>query len=158
MNTEPATWDYPNPFLRDEVVREADVDALDHTNNTVYVRWCEATAWDHSSALGLAIDDYQRLDRAMAVVEGRYRYLQASYLGDKIECATWIAHWDRRLTMTRYFQIRQASSKETLLRAEVRFACIEISSGKPRRLPKEFSDGYGPVILGLEPGEGPLQS
>jgi len=144
-------WDLPEPFLRRTTVLESDVDGLRHTNNTIYVRWCEEAAWEHSLALGLDLESYHRLDRAMAVVEGRYRYLRASYLGDEIDTATWITHWDRRLTMTRHFQQRRVSDGETLLRGEVRFACIEISSGRPRRLPPEFIDGYGPAVLDIDP-------
>jgi len=140
-------WDHPQPFLRRSRVGADDIDALQHTNNTVYVRWCEESAWAHSAHLGLDIDSYHRLDRAMAVVEGHYRYLQASYLDDEVDTATWIMHWDKRLTMTREFQIRRVSDGVTLLRAEVRFACVEISSGRPRRLPKEFIEGYGPAVL-----------
>ena len=151
-------WDYPNPFLRSTRVGSDEIDELEHTNNTVYVRWCEEAAWAHSAALGLDIADYRRLDRAMAVVEARYRYLQASYLGDDIETATWITHWDRRLTMTRHFQVRRVSDATTLLRGEVRFACIAISSGKPRRLPAEFCDVYGPAVLGVDPDSTPLAS
>jgi acyl-CoA thioester hydrolase len=66
-------WDYAAPFLRRTRVMAADVDALQHTNNTIYVRWCEECAWEHSASLGMDIDSYHRLDRAMAVVEGRYR-------------------------------------------------------------------------------------
>jgi acyl-CoA thioester hydrolase len=145
-------WDYPDPFLRRSIVSDSDVDALAHTNNTVYVRWCEECAWEHSAFLGLGIDDYHRLDRAMAVVEGNYRYLQASYVGDVIDTATWIVHWDQRVSMSRRFQVRRRSDGATLLRAEVRFACIQISTGKPRRLPREFVDGYGPAILNLDAG------
>ncbi|MEM1187068.1 MAG: thioesterase family protein [Pseudomonadota bacterium] len=147
MNLDPASWDLPDPFLRYSVVEADDVDGLQHTNNTVYVRWCEAAAWEHSVALGLDLDSYHRLDRAMAVVEGRYRYLQASYLDDDIATATWIVDWDQRLTMTRHFQVRRCGDGATLLRAEVRFACIEISSGKPRRLPPEFVAGYGSAVI-----------
>lgn len=141
------SWDYPGPFLRSSTVENDDVDALQHTNNTVYVRWCEEAAWEHSASLGLDIDSYHRLDRAMAVVEGKYRYFKASYAGQALVTATWIVDWDKRLSMTRHFQIRRASDGDTLLRAEVRFACIEISTGKPRRLPKEFVNGYGPAII-----------
>jgi acyl-CoA thioester hydrolase len=143
-------WDYPQPFLRRTVVAQDDIDELDHTNNTVYVRWCEEAAWEHSAALGLDIDKYRQLDRAMAVIEGRYRYLRASYLGEEIDTATWILNWDQRLTMSRHFQIRRVKDGATLLRASVRFACIEISSGRPRRLPQEFIAGYGPAILGIQ--------
>ena len=140
-------WDYPQPFVRRTAITADAIDALGHTNNTVYVRWCEEAAWEHSAALGLDIDAYRRLDRAMAVVEASYRYLRASYLGDSIDTATWIAHWDGRLTMTRYFQQRRVGDGATLLRAAVRFACIALSTGRPRRLPQAFIDGYGPAVL-----------
>ncbi len=149
-------WDFPAPFVRRTRVGTADVDELRHTNNTIYVRWCEEVAWEHSASLGLDVASYHDLNRAMAVVEARYRYLQASYLDDEIDTGTWIMHWDKRLTMTRHFQARRVSDGITLLRGEVRFACIEISSGKPRRLPPEFVAGYGPVILNIDPEDTPL--
>jgi acyl-CoA thioester hydrolase len=151
-------WDYADPYTRRPRVSASDIDELEHTNNTVYVRWCEEAAWAHSAALGMDIADYRRLDRAMAVVEGRYRYLQASYLDDKIETATWITHWDQRLIMTRHFQVRRVADTTTLLRGEVKFACIAISSGKPRRLPPEFIASYGPAVLGVDPLSTPLRS
>ena len=143
-------WDHPRPFLRRSRVVDADIDALRHTNNTVYVRWCEEAAWAHSAALGLDVDSFHRLDRAMAVVDGHYRYLQASYLDEEVDTATWIVHWDQRLSMTRHFQVRRVSDGVTLLRARVRFVCVEISSGRPRRLPQEFVDSYGPAIIEVE--------
>ena len=53
--------------------------------------------------------------------------------------------------MVRRFQVIRLNDGATLLRGAMRFACIEISTGKPRRLPREFIDGYGPAVLD-EPG------
>ena len=58
-----------------------DVDELLHTNNTVYVHWCQEAAWAHSNQLGLDIERYKELDRAMAITYSEYRYLQASNVG-----------------------------------------------------------------------------
>ena len=60
---------------------------------------------------------------------------------------TWIVSWDVRLTMQRRFQVIRVGDGTTLLRATMRFVCIELSTGRPRRLPKEFIEGYGPVVL-----------
>ena len=49
--------------------------------------------------------------------------------------------------MERRFQIQRPADGATLLRGMMRFACIEISSGRPRRMPAEFIDGYGPAVL-----------
>ncbi len=142
-------WDYPDPHLLHTRVSAEDIDGLQHTNNAVYVRWCEQVAWSHSVSLGLDLDAYHRLDRAMAITRSEYHYLQASREGDDIIVATWIVSWDRRLTMRRHFQVVRGSDAVTLLRGEMVFACIELSSGRPRRLPPEFIDGYGPAVLGV---------
>jgi acyl-CoA thioester hydrolase len=140
-------WDYPRGYSIELSVTAADIDGLEHTNNAVYVRWCERAAWAHSVALGLDLECYQRLDRAMAITRSEFDYLAASRLGDKVAVATWIVEWDAKLTMQRHFQIIRLADAVTLLRGKMKFACIEISSGKPRRLPPEFIEGYGAVVL-----------
>ena len=146
--TELATlWDYPNPHTFYTTVMPGDMDALNHTNNTVYVKWCEQVAWSHSVSLGLDLERYRELDRAMAITHSEYDYLQASREGDEIVAGTWIVSSDNKLTMARRFQVIRLQDGVTLLRAGMRFACIEISSGKPRRMPREFLEGYGPAVL-----------
>ena len=144
-------WDHPGPHTLRKRVEAVDIDGLNHTNNAVYVKWCEQVAWSHSVALGLDLTAYRALDRAMAITHSEYSYLQASREGDDIIAGTWIVSWDRKLTMARRFQVLRLSDGATLLRGGMRFACIEISTGKPRRLPREFIDGYGPAVL-AEPG------
>jgi acyl-CoA thioester hydrolase len=128
-----------------------DIDGLQHTNNAVYVDWCQRAAWDHSTALGLDLERYRALDRAMVITYSEFHYLQASQEGQEIAVATWIVAWDGKLTMARRFQVLRVDDGATLLRAAMRFACIEISSGRPRRLPQEFIDGYGPAVVGVAP-------
>ena len=67
-----------------------------------------------------------------------------------VVAATWIVNWDGKLTMQRHFQVIRENDGVTLLRGMMRFACIELSSGRPRRLPAEFVEGYGPAVLGLD--------
>ncbi|MCR9107035.1 MAG: acyl-CoA thioesterase [Gammaproteobacteria bacterium] len=142
-----ALWDYPQPHTQRFVVQAGDIDGLEHTNNTVYVKWCEQVAWSHSVALGLDLAVYQELDRAMAITRSEFDYLHASREGDAVVAATWIVDWDGKLTMNRRFQVIRVADGVTLLRAAMRFACIELSTGKPRRLPAAFADGYGPAVL-----------
>jgi acyl-CoA thioester hydrolase len=141
-------WDHPGPHTMVTRVEAEDIDGLNHTNNAVYVKWCEQVAWSHSVALGLDLAAYRRLDRAMAITHSEYSYLQASRQGDEIIAGTWIVDWDRRLTMARRFQVIRLQDGATLLRGAMRFACIQISTGKPRRLPPEFIAGYGPAVTG----------
>jgi acyl-CoA thioester hydrolase len=144
-------WDYPHPHIVFTQVQANDIDGLQHTNNAVYVNWCQQVAWSHSVALGLDLERYRALDRAMVITYSEFHYLQASREGQEIAVATWIVDWDGKLTMARRFQVLRVDDGVTLLRATMRFACIEISSGRPRRLPQEFIDGYGPAVLSAAP-------
>ena len=140
-------WDHPTPFLLETRVNPQDIDGLNHTNNAVYVKWCEQVAWAHSVSLGLDLKSYRALNRAMAIAHSQYDYLAASREGEDITVATWITDWDRKLTMHRRFQVIRPSDGVTLLRAGMRFACIAISTGRPKRIPQEFLEGYGPAVL-----------
>ena len=141
-------WDLATPFIIDLQVAAEDIDGLGHANNAVYVSWLERCAWRHSQRLGLDLTEYRRLDRAMAVVRHEIDYLAAGYEGDELQLATWIVDWDQRLKMTRRFQLVRPRDGATLLRAQTTFVCIELSSGKPKRMPAEFIDGYGPALTG----------
>ena len=140
-------WDLPSPFTLPVVVAAQDIDGLQHTNNAVYVKWCERVAWAHSESLGLDLEAYRRLNRAMVITRSEFDYLQASQEGDEITAATWISDWDERLTMERRFQVVRNSDGVTLLRGKMYFACVDLNSGRPRRLPPEFIEGYGPAVV-----------
>jgi len=140
-------WDLATPFVIDLNVAAEDIDGLGHANNAVYVTWLERSAWRHSQYLGLDLTEYRRLDRAMAVVRHEIDYLASAYEGDDLQLATWIVDWDKRLKMTRRFQLKRPSDNLTLLRAQTTFVCIELSSGRPRRMPTEFIDGYGAAMF-----------
>jgi len=45
-------------------------------------------------------------------------------------------------------EFTQDSVPAGLLRAHTTFVCIELSTGKPKRMPAEFLDGYGPALTG----------
>jgi len=148
MNKRDPLWDYPDPYRLKMRVEPENIDGLYHTNNAVYVDWCQKAAWAHSVALGLDLERYRELDRAMVIAHSEFDYLQASREGDEVTIGTWIVEWDERLTMVRRFQVIRPADGVTLLRAMMRFVCVELSSGRPRRLPKAFISGYGPAVLG----------
>ena len=140
-------WDRPGPFTLALSPQPGDIDGLDHTNNAVYVQWCEKVAWAHSEALGLSLADYRRLDRAMAIRQGTYDYLLPSGLGEPLVLGTWLTASDGKLAMERRFQLRRLSDGATLMRGRWELVCIEISSGRPKRMPPEFLQSYLLVIV-----------
>jgi len=140
-------WDYPQPFTLPLVPRVDDIDGLNHTNNAVYVRWCEQVGWAHSEALGLSLEDYRRLDRAMAIRRGEYDYILPTLLGEALTLATWLVGGDGKLSMERRFQLIRNSDGATVLRGRWELVCIDISGGRPRRMPAAFLDAYMPQVV-----------
>jgi acyl-CoA thioester hydrolase len=136
------TWDHPNPFTLPLVPGAEDIDGLNHTNNGTYVRWCEKIAWAHSEKLGLGVADYQRMDRAMAIRRGEYDYLLPTQLDDRLTLATWLFAGDGKLTLERRFQLIRDDDRATVLRGRWALVCIEVSSGRARRMPPEFVQAY----------------
>ena len=140
--------DYPaTPYVIDIQVDACEVDGLGHVNNAVYVEWMERCAWAHSQFLGIGLDLYRQLNRAMAIRRHEIDYLAPAHGADRLQLATWIVASDQKLQMTRHFQLIRPSDEVTLLRARTMFVCIELSSGRPRRMPEAFLSGYGQALV-----------
>lgn len=141
------SWELAAPFVIDIRVEASAIDEYDHVNNAEYLRWIEQVSWAHSESLGLSLARYRELDRGMAVHRHELDYLAPAFEGDRLALATWIIDGDGRLTLTRRFQLIRPADGRTLLRARTRFACIELSSGRPRRLPEEYRRIYGAAAV-----------
>lgn len=148
-----AVWDLPRPFTLALRPEAEHIDGLNHTNNAVYVQWCERVGWAHSEALGLSLDDYRQLDRAMAIHRASYDYLLPTLLGEELLLGTWLVAGEKALAMERRFQLLRVSDHATVLRGRWSLVCIEISSGKPRRMPGEFSQRYLAAAVPLTPSD-----
>jgi acyl-CoA thioester hydrolase len=135
-------WDLPAVHRYSLEVAEREIDGYGHVNNAVYVEWVDRAAWDHSTRLGISIDRCQTLDRGMAVVRSVLVYRRAALLHDRISIGTWLLPGGSRMRVRRRFQVRRDTDGETLLRAEIDYACIELSTGRPARWPTEFSASY----------------
>jgi acyl-CoA thioester hydrolase len=142
MDRPEIVWDYAEPFCIQFTICETDVDAMGHTNNVIYLRWLEQVSWAHSRQLGLIWADYERLQRAMVVRRHELDYLAASFSGETVVVATWISSNDGRLRVERRYQVVRAQDGKTLLRGRSIWVCIDLASGRPRRMPAEFTQRY----------------
>lgn len=139
-------WDYENPHIVDAQVEEADVDILGHTNNVTYLRWLEMAAWGHSRVLGLDLEAYKRLNRAMVVRRHEIDYLGASYAGEMVRIGTWLVGHDGKLSLWRRYQVIRKCDGLTLIRGLTHFVCADFATGRPRRMPEAFLKGYAPTV------------
>ncbi|HSP31793.1 MAG TPA: acyl-CoA thioesterase, partial [Halomonas sp.] len=74
-------------------------------------------------------------------------YLAPAFAGDELQLATWIVDCDERFSLTRRFQLVRVKDAKTLLYARTRFACVALSSGRPKRLPDEYRCVYGGAVV-----------
>jgi acyl-CoA thioester hydrolase len=158
------SWDLPSPFIHERVAVHAEIDGYGHVNNAVYVVWLDDCAWAHSIHRGISPEMCRELNRGMAVWRTQINYLKAALEGDEIEVGTWPVYNDQRLRIDRRFQIRRKSDGATLLRALIHYVCIDLQTGRAKRMPPEFTKYYvaadvtaavaletGPYQPGVEP-------
>ena len=139
--TKPTIWDYPQPFLWPVICCEEHQDKLGHVNNVEYLHWLQEAGWQHIHHLGYSWDDHQNDGAAMALVNTNVRYLLAAYAGDHLTVGTWITATDRIRTR-REFQIIRSHDQKTLLRAQLDYACISLTTGKARRKPTRLAEAH----------------
>lgn len=132
------SWDLPGPFIHERVVVHDEIDGYGHVNNAVYVEWMDQCAWAHSSSRGITPELCKSLNRGMAVWRTQINYLRAALEGDVVQVATWPVRNDGKLRIERRFQIRRASDGETLLRALLHYVCIDLETGRAKRMPDDF--------------------
>lgn len=145
------TWDYANPYTLAVAPQQADIDGLNHTNNAVYVHWCERIGWAHSIALGMDLAAWQALDRAWVIRHAEYDYTLPTLRGEALTLGTWLTQCDGKLTMERRFQLVRDADGQTVLRGRWSLVCVEISSGRARRMPEAFARAYGPAVVSPSP-------
>jgi acyl-CoA thioester hydrolase len=138
MSFASLNWDYPHPFIQTIVPQASDIDGLHHVNNAVYVRWCEQAGWAHSDALGLNLLNYEQLNRAVVIRRGEYDYLLPARLGEALQMATWLVSTGKKLLIERRFQLMRPADGAVLMRGRWELVCIELHSGRVRRMPPEF--------------------
>lgn len=134
-----------DPFILRRVAGAADIDRFNHVNNARYIDWANEIAWAHSNALGLSFDDYERLGAGCVVWRHEFDYAAPVRLGEALDLATWIAENDNRLRLVRAYEFRRAGDGALVFRGRTVFVSIDMKSGKPTRMPKEFVAAYAPA-------------
>lgn len=135
-------WDLPDEYSIDLEVCADDIDEYGHTNNSVYLRWLDAIAWAHADAVGAGRDAHLSERRGMANRRTELQFVAPCFEGDRVRVGNWIVYCDGRLRATRRFQIVRVDDGATLLRAVTHYVCIDIDSGRPKRMPDSYSSNY----------------
>ncbi len=136
----------PNAFAHRFAVTHADIDALGHANNTAYVRWIQDVAVAHSTAMGLALADYQSLGAVFVIRRHEIDYLRPAMEGDLLEVKTWVGAV-RSASCERVTEVLRVADGAMLVKAVTTWAFIDTQSGRPTRITAEVRArfGFGPA-------------
>jgi len=63
---------------------------------------------------------------------------------------TWLLPGDSTLSMHRQFQLIRLRDNSTVRRARWNLVCIELSSGRPKRMPPEFTAAYLAAVVSAD--------
>ena len=135
-------WPVSEAFVQLRAVVNDDIDAFGHVNNVRYIDWANEIAWAHSHALGLTFEDYKRLGTGVVVWHHEFDYLAAAKQNDEIAIATWIVDNDNRIRLTRNYEMRRTADGVVVFRGSTLFVTIDMTTGKPARMPPEFIAAY----------------
>ena len=131
-------------------VQPEHIDILGHVNNVVYVAWMQDVATAHIEALGLGLKEYIELKHAMVAVEHQVQYRKAAMLDDEVILRTWFYDINALYSFRQYAFYR-AKDNTLLFTGSTKWACIEIATGRPKRMSPTFIQAYQPIDSTLDP-------
>lgn len=131
-------------------VKTEHIDVLGHVNNVVYVQWMQDVASAHIETLGVGLDQYLEMKHAMVAVEHHVQYRKAAMLDDDIILRTWLYEINA-LYSFRQYAFFNAKDRSLLFTGNTKWACIEIASGRPKRMSPTFIQAYQPIDPEMDP-------
>jgi acyl-CoA thioester hydrolase len=118
------------PFEKSIRVDPADIDALNHVNNTVYLRWVQDVAAAHWFAAAPAED---QAGLVWMVVRHEIDYLSPAGPNDELILRTWVGA-AAGLRFDRHTEILRASDRKVLAKAKTVWVPIDPATGRPKRV------------------------
>lgn len=131
-------------------VQPEHIDVLGHVNNVMYIQWMQDVAAAHIEKLGLGLAQYLELKHAMVAVEHHVQYRKAALEGEEIILRTWLDDINA-LYSFRQYAFYCPKDQSILFVGNTKWACIEITTGRPKRMSPSFTHAYQPIGLDLNP-------
>jgi acyl-CoA thioester hydrolase len=126
------------PFEQAVRVEPADIDALGHVNNTVYLRWVQDVAVAHWRAA--AAPEHQA-ELSWLVVRHEIDYKHPAVLGDEIVVRTWVGAAEG-LRFERHTEVLRHADRKLLARARTLWCPIDARTLRPCRVPADVREQF----------------
>jgi len=117
-------------FTRTFRVDWSEANANGKVHLPTYFRYLIETAWSWGAAVGLGIEDCQKMGMAWVVRETQIKFFQALYPEDEFELTFWLAHW-RRVHGTRYFELVHKASGAVVAQGAQEVVTLNMQTMRP---------------------------
>ena len=117
----------------------ADIDALGHVSNLVYLRWVLEAATAHSVAKGWGQAEYLALGNVWVVRRHELDYLAQVTAGQSLVAETWVETWKAASCVRRTELIRD---EQVVARAATTWAFMSLANGRPQRIPEALRETF----------------
>ncbi|AOV16254.1 hypothetical protein BJI67_03465 [Acidihalobacter aeolianus] len=125
-------------------VSAADIDALDHVNNVVYLRWVQDVATAHWLAVA---PEALRASLLWVVLRHEIDYKRPAHEGEVVLMRTWVGESTRR-QFVRHTEMRRDTDQRLVVRARTLWCPIDRASRKAIAVGPEVEHCLrGPVPL-----------
>ncbi|EYB68189.1 thioesterase superfamily protein [Deinococcus phoenicis] len=142
-------WDSLPPQRRYEMtvtVQPADLDDLNHVNNTVYLGWCEQAARAHALSLGMGTGALIALGAVPVARQHVITYQRPARLGDRLRVRTALTQSAGVRSIRAYTLDRatgDGSDGERFAECQTEWVWVDPVSGRPKRTPREVLEAFG---------------
>ena len=122
-------------------VLSSDIDENQHANNLCYLRWMNEAALAHSAENGWTPQRYVDFGASWFARRQTIEYLSPSFEGDQLVIRTGVVDW-KNIRSTRKYRFMRIGDEKVIAEAETLWVFVNLSTGKPTRLPKEVTDAF----------------
>ena len=127
--------------------RWSEIDGAGHVNNADYLSFLEDCAMEMMVAGGWSAARMHAQGFGIVAREYRIQYLVPALLDDELEVATWVSNV-KRASASRHYTITRVSDGEPIVRAQALWVWVDLSSGRPLRIPADFMQAFADNVSG----------
>lgn len=114
-----------------------DVDTMGHMNNATYFNYIDDCSTQVSAHFGWSMERIREHKFAVIARHQHIEYLQALYLDESVQIATWVSNV-KRATALRHYLFTRVSDGQVLARARVLWVWVDMETMRPIRIPADF--------------------
>ncbi len=136
----------PGVFSHTHKVTWREIDLAHHVNNGVYLDYMDDAGNAVLEAYGWSFQRMEQAGFAIVIRRNQIQYHHPALLDDELAISTWVSNV-RRSTAIRHYAIRKADDDCLLAMAHSFCVWINLSTGKPVRIPADFLSDFGDNIV-----------